>query len=130
MIDWRNSMNKDLNGKPDFEKINAGLFDFLDHSPIPFYAIRNMKTALKEAGFTELCESAHWELRAGGAYYVTRNDSALIAFRIPRKDFTGFQIMASHCDSPVFKIKSNADITVENRYVKSNVEKYGGALYE
>lgn len=129
MIDWRNSMNKDLNGKPDFEKINAGLFDFLDHSPIPFYAIRNMKTALKEAGFTELCESAHWELRAGGAYYVTRNDSALIAFRIPRKDFTGFQIMASHCDSPVFKIKSNADITVENRYVKLNVEKYGGALY-
>ena len=47
-------MNKDLNGKPDFEKINAGLFDFLDHSPIPFYAIRNMKTALTEAGFTEL----------------------------------------------------------------------------
>ena len=122
-------MNKDLSGILDFEKINARLFDFLDQSPVPFFAVSNMKTALKEAGFTELCENAHWELEAGGAYFVTRSDSALIAFRIPRKDFTGFQIMASHCDSPVFKIKPNADITVENRYVKLNVEKYGGSLY-
>ena len=67
-------------------------------------------------------------MRAGGAYYVTRNDSALIAFRIPGKDFTGFQIMASHCDSPVFKIKTNAEIAVEKKYLKLNVEKYGGAL--
>ena len=122
-------MNKDLIGNLDFEKINAKLFDFLDHSPVPFFAVKNMKTALQEAGFTELYESARWQLEAGGAYFVTRNDSALIAFRIPRKDFTGFQIMASHCDSPVFKIKPNADITVENKYVKLNVEKYGGALY-
>ena len=122
-------MNKDLIGNLDFEKINAKLFDFLDHSPVPFFAVKNMKTALQDAGFTELYESARWQLEAGGAYFVTRNDSALIAFRIPRKDFTGFQIMASHCDSPVFKIKPNADITVENKYVKLNVEKYGGALY-
>ena len=122
-------MKKELIRKLDFEKINVSLFDFLDHSPVPFFAVRNMKTALKEAGFTELCESAHWELEAGGSYYVIRNDSALIAFRIPRKEFTGFQILASHCDSPVFKIKPNADITVEDKYVKLNVEKYGGAMY-
>ena len=119
------SMIKDL----DFETTNAALFDFLDHSPIAFFAVRNMKEALEAAGFVQLMESDRWDLRAGGAYYVTRNDSALIAFRIPGKDFTGFQIMASHCDSPVFKIKTNAEITVEKKYVKLNVEKYGGALY-
>ncbi len=122
-------MSKTLNRNLDFEKTNAALFDFLDRSPVAFFAVKNMKEALKEAGFTELRESGHWDLQAEGAYFVSRNDSALIAFRIPKKDFTGFQIMASHCDSPVFKIKPNADITVENKYVKLNVEKYGGALY-
>ena len=36
--------------------------------------------------------------------------------------------MASHSDSPVFKIKANAEIEVENQYVKLNVEKYGGMI--
>lgn len=112
----------------DFESVNAALFDFLDRSPNAFFAVRNMKAALEEAGFVRLQESERWDLRAGGAYYVTRNDSALIAFRIPEKVFTGFQIMASHCDSPVFKIKTNSEITVEKKYIKLNVEKYGGAL--
>lgn len=119
------SMIKDL----DFETANAALFDFLDRSPVAFFAVRNMKEALEAAGFVQLLESERWDLRAGGAYYVTRNDSALIAFRIPVKEFTGFQIMASHCDSPVFKIKTNSEITVEKKYIKLNVEKYGGALY-
>ena len=65
---------------------------------------------------------------SGKGYYVTRNDSALIAFRIPKKDFTGFQVMASHSDSPVFKVKANAEIEVEKHYVKLNVEKYGGMI--
>ena len=59
---------------------------------------------------------------------MTRNDSAIIAFRIPEGEYKGFQIMASHCDSPVFKIKTNAEIVVDNSYVKLNVEKYGGML--
>lgn len=122
-------LEETLNSKLDFDKTNEALFAFLDGSPVAFFAVRNMAAALKEAGFEELYEGGHWELEAGGAYFVTRNESALIAFRVPREDFTGFQIMASHCDSPVFKIKPNADITVENRYVKLNVEKYGGALY-
>ena len=112
----------------DFEKINAELLDFLDRSPVPFYAVRNMKKALEERGFRELSEADHWNLQEGDACYVCRNDSALIAFRIPKRDFTGFQIIASHCDSPMFRIKPNAEITAEGRYVKLNVEKYGGAV--
>ena len=36
--------------------------------------------------------------------------------------------MASHSDSPSFKIKENPEIKVDNSYVKLNVEKYGGML--
>ena len=77
---------------------------------------------------TRLFEGKPWSLEAGRGYYVTRNDSSLIAFRIPKADYTGFQMMASHSDSPVFKIKTNADIEVDKQYVKLNVEKYGGML--
>ena len=37
-------------------------------------------------------------------------------------------IMASHSDSPVFKIKENPEMTVDGAYRKLNVELYGGAL--
>ena len=40
----------------------------------------------------------------------------------------GFRISASHSDSPCFKIKENPEMSVEGRYVKLNVEKYGGML--
>lgn len=110
------------------QDVNAALFDFLDRSPVPFYAVRNMRKMLDRAGFVCLNESGHWKLQEKGSYYVTRNDSALIAFRLPRRDFTGFQMMASHCDSPLFRIKPDAEITVEKTYVKLNVEKYGGAI--
>ena len=112
----------------NFDKTNEELLAFLDHSPSAFHAAANMCGMLKEAGYTRLYEGEKWNLEAGCGYYVTRNDSALIAFSIPKKDFTGFQIMASHSDSPVFKIKANAEIEVENQYVKLNVEKYGGMI--
>ena len=112
----------------NFEQTNKELFSFLDHSPNAFFAVANMCDLLKKAGMTRLYEGTPWNLETGNGYYVTRNDSALIAFRIPKADYTGFQMMASHCDSPVFKIKANAEITIDKQYVKLNVEKYGGML--
>lgn len=111
-----------------FEKINEELFDFLDRSPVSFYAVNNMREALAGAGFTELREGEEWALKPGGSYFVTRNQSSLIAFKIPRDDYVGFQIIASHCDSPVFKVKPNAEIFVDQKYIRLNVEKYGGML--
>ena len=112
----------------NFEKTNQELMEFLDNSPSSFHAVANMKAMLEEAGCSCLLEGEKWQLEPGKGYYVTRNDSALIAFRIPKKDFTGFQVMASHSDSPVFKVKANAEIEVEKHYVKLNVEKYGGMI--
>ena len=110
------------------QEVNKELLQFLDHSPNAFYAVANMQKELEDAGFARLYEGCPWTLSGGHGYYVTRNDSAIIAFRIPEGEYQGFQIMASHCDSPVFKIKTNAEIVVDNSYVKLNVEKYGGML--
>ena len=112
----------------NYNHVNKELFSFLDRSPNAFFAVKNMCDVLSEAGMIRLYEGAPWDLEAGKGYFVTRNDSAIIAFRIPKADYTGFQIMASHCDSPVFKIKTNAEITIDKQYVKLNVEKYGGML--
>lgn len=112
----------------NYNHVNKELFSFLDRSPNAFFAVKNMCDVLSEAGMIRLYEGASWDLEAGKGYFVTRNDSAIIAFRIPKADYTGFQIMASHCDSPVFKIKTNAEITIDKQYVKLNVEKYGGML--
>ena len=112
----------------NYQEVNKELLQFLDHSPNAFYAVANMQKELEDAGFARLYEGCPWTLSEGHGYYVTRNDSAIIAFRIPEGEYQGFQIMASHCDSPVFKIKTNAEIVVDNSYVKLNVEKYGGML--
>ena len=82
---------------------------------------------LTAAGFTEVKEEESWELKAGGRYFVTRNQSSVIAFKIPGKDFKGFQIMASHSDSPTFKIKENPEMEAAH-CIKLNVEKYGGMI--
>lgn len=112
----------------DFEKVNQGLFQFLDKSPNAFFAVRNFKDQLNNAGFTRLYEGNDWHLEYGHKYYVTRNDSALIAFVMPDHPYKGYQVMASHCDSPLFRIKTNCEIAVDDAYVKLNVEKYGGML--
>ena len=112
----------------DFEKTNKELIDFIDKSPNAFFAVANMKEILCENGYTELFEADDWTLSKGGKYFVTRNDSAIIAFQIPENEIKGFQIMASHCDSPSFKIKTNPEICVDDNYVKLNIEKYGGMI--
>lgn len=104
------------------------LLTFIRKSPTAFHAVDTMKNILAEQGFQELSEKDYWKLVPGGQYMVTRNNSALIAFSIPENAPRRFHIMASHSDSPTFKIKENPEITVEKAYVKLNVEKYGGML--
>lgn len=111
-----------------FQKTSEQLLEFIKKSPSCFHLIQNMKDELKQNGFTELSEAQRWELSPGGAYFTTRGGSSLIAFRIPQQPFRAFRIMATHSDFPTFKLKANAEMTVEERYVKLNVEKYGGMI--
>ena len=73
-------------------------------------------------------ENEKWRIQRGGRYFVVRNGSALIAFTVPEQDFPGMRIMASHSDSPSFKIKENPELESENHYIRLNVEGYGGML--
>ena len=104
------------------------LLKFIQKSPTAFQAVDEMKKRLEKEGYKELKEEKHWELTPGGNYYVTRNNSALIAFSIPKKPAWKFHIMASHSDSPALKIKENPEMEVEKAYIKLNVERYGGML--
>ena len=113
----------------DNKTITRELLDFIQASPTPYHAVANMAARLEEGGFRRLYEEEKWDLEPDGRYYVTRGGTALIAFGLPpvlRPE--SFQIMASHSDSPTFKLKENPEMVVENQFVKLNVEKYGGML--
>ena len=105
------------------------MLEFIEKSPSVFHAIASSEEMLLEKGFARLSENESWELSYGKSYYVTRNDSSMIAFQIPdREQPSGFHIVASHSDSPTFKVKEKPEMCVEKRYVVLNTEKYGGMI--
>ncbi len=105
-----------------------GLFDFIKKSPTSCHTVRTVREMLQKAGFTELRETEAWELQPGHGYFTTRSMSSVIAFRFPKKDFSGFSVIAPHGDSPCFKVKGVPEMRVEGRYTRLNTEVYGGML--
>lgn len=103
-------------------------FNFMEKSPTCFHAIANVKEMLLQAGAKELTEDKKFEINKGNTYFVTRNDSSLIAFQIPDVVPEGYHIYAAHSDSPCFKIKPNPEMKAEGTYVMLNTEKYGGMI--
>lgn len=102
------------------------LLSFIDASPSCFHAVANLVNMLD--GYEKLDEDKEWKLKKGGKYYIVRNDSSVIAFRIPKKDFSSVYITAAHSDSPCFRIKEKPAMVAENHYTKLNTEKYGGMI--
>jgi len=103
------------------------LLSFLSTSVTPFHAVKNCVGLLKTAGFIELNDGDSWQLEAGKQYFVTRNDSSIIAFNHGQNTGTGLNIIGAHTDSPCLKIKPHADIN-KGDYLQLGVEVYGGAL--
>ena len=101
------------------------LFDFLENSKTAYHAVENSARILGENGFVRLEENEKRALKEDGKYLVTRNGSALIAFTVGKR--RAFNVVASHADSPCFKIKASPSISADN-LVKLNVERYGGGL--
>lgn len=103
------------------------LLKFIESSPSCYHVIRNFRELLRAEGYTELYEQEKWTLTPSGKYFVVRNESSVIAFRVPGFDFTGFMMSAAHSDSPTFKIKENPELA--NAFcVRLDTEKYGGML--
>ena len=106
------------------------LIDYIYSSPTSFHAVKTSKELLENNGFEELKLNKKWELKVGGKYFVTKNSSSIIAFVVnsDKVEEEGFRIIGSHSDSPTFRIKPKAQMSVENTYLKLNTESYGGAI--
>ncbi|KGN03294.1 aminopeptidase [Clostridium novyi A str. 4570] len=106
------------------------LLDFIYKSPTAFHAVDTIKKVLNKEGFSELKECEKWNIEKGQKYYMTKNDSAIVAFVVGNGEVheDGFKIIGAHTDSPTFRIKPNPEMTSEQSYIKLNTEVYGGPI--
>ena len=108
--------------------INA-LISFIEKSPTAFHAVASCAEILDEQGFLRLNEGDKWKLEAGKGYYITRNQSSIIAFCVPTGKARNFMVAASHTDSPMFKVKNEALSPAFEQYARINTEPYGGTIF-
>lgn len=102
------------------------LMSFLDSSPTSWHAVKNLAKTLKDHSFTELNEADKWNLKPGHCYFVKRQGS-ISAFILPKKNLERVSIIASHTDSPGFKLKPNPEIR-RHQSILLSVEVYGAPL--
>lgn len=103
------------------------LMEFLDESPTAWHAVDNATSRLKKKGFEAISEKECWSLKPGGSYSVTRNGSSLCAFVLPKQLPKRIRLLASHTDSPSFKIKPQPEIR-KHHAILLGVEIYGSPL--
>lgn len=112
-----------------YKQVSKELLDFLQKSPTAFHAVEIIENELQQNGYEKLLEGQVWQIAPGGKYYVTRNNTSVIAFHVGTKlENYSFNVAASHSDYPTFKIKENAEIEVRGKYTQLNTEGYGGML--
>ena len=102
------------------------VLDFLDAGVSPWHAAAEACRRLEAAGFTRLEESQPWELSPGARYYVTRNGSAVLAFRLPEEPIRAMRIALSHSDAPTWRVK-NAGVEKAG-CILLQTEGYGGMI--
>ena len=99
------------------------LIDFIKTSPTAYHTVESIKSALLGAGFSEVCEKDNSTYSDGGKHFVIRGGSSIIAFK---GQGNGFNICASHSDSPCFKVKGELSGAT---YTRLATEKYGGMIH-
>ena len=110
------------------DSLNQRLLKFIQASPTPYHATKQVAARLDAAGFQALHETDAWAIPAG-RYYVKRNDSSIIAFNWDPDTLnqSGLKMVGAHTDSPCLKVKPNP-VTLEKDYQQLGVEVYGGVL--
>lgn len=105
------------------------LFGLIEKATSQFHTVEATKEQLVSQGFQELQLKKNWNLERGGKYLLDHHGSTIFAFVIGEKFEAedGFRIAASHGDFPGFRLKSNAEMEV-NEYLQLNTETYGGAI--
>ena len=113
------------------KKTTTELLALLDASPVNFLAAQYVEQQLESAGFVHLDAADPFPpMRAGDQYYVTKNGTAVFAFRVGTQSpaEAGFKLICAHSDSPGFRIKPHAAMACEGNVVKLNTEVYGGPI--
>ncbi len=106
----------------------TALLNFIQASPTAFHAVSESIQLLEHNGFTRLHEEHVWQPLPAGKYFVSRNDSSLIAFTWSAgQENRPLQIIGAHADSPCLKVKPNP-VQENQNCLQLGVEVYGGAL--
>lgn len=101
---------------------------FLKEAHTAYQAVILAKELLEKNGFTNL-DLNNPSIDKGSKYFTIRNDGSILAFKVGKNLVNpSIQIVASHNDSPMLKIKPNGIIN-SNGYTKINSEIYGGPIY-
>ena len=103
------------------------LCDFSRQSPTPWHATKAMAERLEKAGFSASTRQLNWQLAPGQRYYVTRNDSSIIAFQLPSDTLKSLRMLGAHTDSPGLRLKPNATQHSAG-WLQLGVQVYGGVL--
>lgn len=113
----------------DAQEFALKLLRYIDDSPSPWHAVATTRQHLVAAGFQPLEEQKPWALKPGAGYFVIRDDSSIIAFRLGtgRPSESGFRILGAHTDSPGLRIKPNP-VKRCQEWLTLGVEVYGGPI--
>ncbi len=107
-------------------EFNNNLINFIEKGTCSFTCVLNIKEILKYKNFVELNETDNWTTLPK-KFFITRNDSSIIAIELPNEKNNIFSIITSHTDTPSLLLKPNGNYIKEN-YLKYNIMPYGGLL--
>ena len=102
------------------------LINFIKEGTSSFLCTDKIKKELDNNGFKQLYESDKWN-KLPNKFYITRNDSSIIAIDLSNNKTNKFSIISTHLDTPSILLKPNGAYIKEN-YLKYNIMPYGGLL--